>query len=227
MGISYNPSSVIDNSLVLHLDAANPRSYPGSGSTWLDMSQYVNNCTLYNSPTFSTSNNGIFNFDATNDYADFFAPNLTTTATIEMWCKIGAAYANKMFMGWGSYDVYCGNSNIGYNTGNGDVYGISSATVSSLGLVGNWKHYIFEMRSDVSYTNNKIYINTTSQSLSQQLSTEVSKNFNSGNGRIACWRNDTNYLMPMDCAVFKIYNRSLTQAEINQNFNAQRGRFGV
>lgn len=215
--------------LVLYYDAGISASYPGSGTTWYDMQSFSNNATLVNGPTYSSNNQGYITFDGANDYADFYAPNLTTTATIEMWCNITAGYPNKMFMGWNAYDVYCGVNAIGYNTGNGDVYGIPQAQVTALGCVGNWKQYIFEMRSDVSYTNNKMYINTASQSLSQLNSTESSgaRNFNSGYGRIALWRANTGYEMPMNCAIFRVYNKSLSQEQINQNFNAFRDRFNI
>ena len=176
----------------------------------------------------SFDSNAQMTFDGTNDYLDFTAPNLSGTATVEMVCKIGSGYSDKMFMGWSAYDVWCGSGHLGYNTGNGDVYGISSSTVSSLGLVNNWKHYIFEMRSDVAYTNNKIYINGASQTLSQQLSGEApgNRNFNSGNGRIADWRL-TGYYMPMDCAVFKVYNRALSAGEVRQNYLHYKTRFNL
>ena len=176
----------------------------------------------------SFDSNAQITFDGTDDYLDFTAPNLSGTATIEMVCKIGSGYAGKMFMGWYAYDIWCGSGHLGYNTSNGDVYGISSSTVSSLGLVNNWKHYIFEMRSDVSYTNNKIYINGALQTLSQQLSGEAAgnRNFNSGNGRIADWR-ITGYYMPMDCNVFKVYNRALSAGEVRQNYLHYKTRFNL
>ena len=176
----------------------------------------------------SFDSNAQMTFDGTNDYLDFTAPNLSGTATIEILCKIGSGYSDKMFFGWSAYDVWCGSGHLGYNTANGDIYGISSSTVSSLGLVNNWKHYIFEMRSDVAYTNNKIYINGASQTLSQQLSGEApgNRNFNSGNGRIADWRL-TGYYMPMDCAVFKVYNRALSAAEVRQNYLHYKTRFNL
>jgi hypothetical protein len=184
---------------------------------------------LTNGVTYSSGYGGNWGFDGTNDYMNFTAPDLGTTTTVEMWCKIGSGYSDKMFFGWYAYDVWCGGGNLGYNTAGGDVYGISAASVSSLGLVNNWKHYVFEMRSDVSYTNNKIYINGVSQTLSQQFGGEVpsNRNFNSGNGRIACWLVDLNYPMPMDCSIFKVYNRALTQQEINQNFNAYKNRYNL
>jgi hypothetical protein len=214
----------------LCLDAANTKSYPGSGTSWVDLSGNGNNGTLTNGPTFNSANSGSIVFDGSNDYVDFYAPNLNTIATVEMWCKIGAGYSSstgKMFFGWYRHSVWCGSGNLGYNTSNGDVYGISSSTVSSLGLVDNWKHYVFEMRADVSYTNNKIYINATPQTLSQLLATENSgwRNFNGGAGRIAAWSFDINYCMPMNCASFRVYNRILSPAEILQNYNATKGRF--
>ena len=86
------------------------------------------------------------------------------------------------------------------------------------------------MRSDVAYTNNRIYINGASQTLSQQLASENSanRNFNNGIGRIALWSGGTSsFQMPMDCAVFNVYNRALTQNEISQNYNATKTRFGL
>lgn len=230
MAFIHSPR-VVTNGLQLYLDAANIKSYPGSGTTWKNLGIENPSGSLVNGPTFDSGNWGSIAFDGTNDYATFFAPNITTTATVEMWAKIGAGYSNKMFFGWLFHSIYCVNGAIGYNTGNGDSYGISSTTVTNLGLVGNWKHYIFEMRSDVSYTNNKLYINTSLQSLSQQLGSEnaVNRTFNSGNGGIALWRGDSNpaYCMPMNCSIFKVYNRILSIEEIQQNFNATRARFGV
>lgn len=228
MGVAYNPS-IVTNGLVLYLDAANNRSYPGTGTAWSDLSGNGNNGTLVNGVGYNSANGGSLSFDGVDDYCDFFAPSLGTTTTVDMWINLGSGYSSKMFFGWLLYDIWCGSGHLGYNTGNGDVYGISSSTVSSLGLVNNWKHYVFEMRSDVSYTNNKIYINTISQTLSQQQSSENvgSRTFNSGNGRISGWRNNTNYPIPMNCASFRVYNRALTTEEITQNFNAIRGRFGI
>jgi hypothetical protein len=227
MGIVYN-TSIVRNGLVLHLDAANGKSYSGTGTNWTDLSGFSNNVTLVNGVGYNSANNGAMVFDGVDDYVDFFVPNLSTTTTVEMWAKI-TSFAGGMFFGWGVYDVYTPSGMLGYNTANSDVYGLSAATVTSLGLASNWKHYIFEMRSDVSYTNNKIYINGVSQTLSQQLSTEASANrsFNSGNGRISGWKTDSSYRIPMSCTVFKVHNRALSAQEISQNFNATRGRYGI
>ena len=226
MCLNRDYEQITTNGLVLDLDAGFSCSYPRTGSTWSDMSLSGSNSS-FGGVTYSSSEGGTFVFDGTDDYIDFVAPNLGGTATVEMWCKIGAGYSGKMFMGWLYYDIYCANGDIGYNTGAGDVYGISASTVNSLGIVNAWAHYVFEFRSDVPYTNNKIYINGVEQSVSQRLSSEApgNRNFNGGNGRIAVWRGDLNYCMPMSCSVFRVYNRSLTAAEVNQNYQAQKGRY--
>ena len=206
--------------------ACNEEIYNTSSTTWVDLSGSNNNSTLANGVSYSLVNQAVLSFDGSNDYATFYAPALGSVATIEMWAKITDTN-NKMLFGFYYYDVWFYGP-MGFNTANSDIYGISGATISSLVLVNSWRHYVFVMRTDVSYTNNKIYINATSQSLSQQSGTESSSNrtFNSGNGKIASW-GATDRFMPMDLGLFRIYNRELSATEILQNFNAYRQRFGV
>lgn len=224
----FSGPKVVNDGLVLHLDAANIRSYPKTGLTWKNSKGSGDN-TLINGVTYSSSNLGIMVFDGVDDAVNFTAPNLGTTTTVVMWVKLGASYSNKMFFGWSRYDVYCPNGEIGFNTAGGDCHGISASTATSLGVVNAWKHYVFEMRSDVSYTNNKIYVNTIRQSLTQLRGTEgaANRNFNGGAGRIAGWLSDNNYRMPMSCGKFSVYNRALTETEIQQNFEATRSRYGI
>lgn len=229
--LNFDYENILTSGMVLNLDSGFSVSYPTSGTTIYDISSGNNNATLVNGISFNPNGSsfdggGSLTFDGVDDRVDFYAPNLSGTASVEMWCKIGSDYSNRMFMGWQYYDVYTAGGSIGYNTGNGDVYGISQSTVNSLGIVNEWAHYIFEFRSDVAYTNNKIYVNGVSQTLSQQYSGEASgnRNFNSGYGKIATWGGG-GYNMIMECAVFRVYNRSLTQSEITQNYNAQKGRF--
>lgn len=220
-------TEIVDNGLVLHLDAGNPRSYPTSGTSLKDIAGNTN-LTISGTSSFSSSNNGYIILDSVDDYIDFTAPNLGNTVSVELWCRT-TNIDGKMFFGWLRYDVFCSGGAIGYNTAASDVYGLTSTQVTNLGLLNNWKQYVFIMRTDVSYTNNKIYINGANQPLSQILATESAGNrtFNSGAGRLAGWRADTNYRMPMNLGSFKVYNRELAATEISQNFEALRGRYGI
>ena len=164
-------------------------------------------------------------------YIDFKAPiGTSTTVTVEMWARLNKEYQYRMFFGWSLYSVYTGaNGALGFNTGNGDLFGISISKVQSLNIIENWVHYVFEMRSDVAYTNNKMYINGNEQSLTIQTGSELStnRNFNGGIGRIGGWGYDTKYLFNGDISTFRVYNRSLTKDEIMKNYNSERGRYQI
>ena len=88
----YGPK-IVTSGLVLCLDAANKRSYPGTGTTWTDLSGNSNNGTLTNGPTFSAGNQGSIVFDGTNDYAyqSLFTNAITTTLTFDVWVKFSDA----------------------------------------------------------------------------------------------------------------------------------------
>ena len=216
-----------NSGLVLHLDAGNPASYSGSGTTWNDLSGNGSNVTL-TSTSFSSSNGGSIVFNGTTSYADFTANvGSTNVVTVEMWVKTNSlTNPTGMYFGFGLYDAWTSGGNIGYNTSAGDLYGVPSAQVDNLGIVGGWRHLVFVMYTG-SKTNNKIYVNGEAQTMSQVYGTfgSVNSNFNSGNGRISSWRNDLNWRMNMNVANFKVYNRELTSQEITNNFNANKSRF--
>ena len=221
-------NSIVTNGLVLALDAGNPKSITSGSLTWSSLTNPQYSGSLVSGAYYTPPNLGSIVFDGVNNYADFTAPNITSTASVEMWAKIGSGYNNKMFFGWNLYDIYCEGFAVGYNTSNSDVYGLSSASFNALGTVGNWAHYIFEMYSG-SYLSNKIYINGISYPLTQVAGTQNPTRtvFNNGNGRIALWRAGTGYNMPMSCSIFKVYNKTLTAQEVLQNYNAVKTRFGL
>ena len=226
MGLDHSPIIVTDG-LSLYTDAVNTRSYVGSGTTVNGLVSGIG-LTLVNGVGFGTTGTKYFILDGTNDNITFSTPNPGTILSIELWAKI-KLFNGGMIFGFNLYDVWTADGRIGFNTAQGDQYGISSTQVTNLGLLNQWKHYVFEMRSDVPYTNNKIYINSQNQSLSQLLGSEGSsnRNFNSGNGRISSWLADNNYYIPMDLAQFRTYNRALTATEIVQNYNATKKRYGL
>jgi hypothetical protein len=228
MGTNSGPFSAIDG-LIYCLDPANPRSYPGTGTGVTELSRVSANPALNSGVAYYASPKGYFEFDGVNDNIPFTLTNFGTTTTVEIWMKM-KAFVGGMPFGFALYDIWTGggaSGTLGYNTASGDSYGLTSTQVTNLGLFNQWKHYIFEMRSDVAYTNNKIYINGQSQTLSQVGGTEgtANRNFNSGNGRISSWLNDNGYHQPMDIALFRVYNRALSSGEVLQNYNALSKRF--
>jgi hypothetical protein len=222
---SVSITCISNSGLVLHLDAGNPASYNGSGTTWNDLSGNGSNVTL-SSTTYNAANGGSIVFNGTTSYADFTANiGSTSVVTVEMWVKSNTL-ADGMYFGFNIYDAFIKDGSIGFNTANSDQYGITSSNVNYLGVKGAWRHLVFVMNAG-SKTNNKIYVNSESQSLQQILGSfnPANATFNSGVGRISSWRNDLNWRMNMNVANFKVYNRALTLQEITNNFNANKSRF--
>jgi hypothetical protein len=226
MGLGHSPSIVMYGS-VLSFDGANLRSYVGSGITINGLVSGIG-FTLVNGVGFGTTGTRYFIFDGTNDNIPFNIPNVGTTVSIEMWARINS-FSNGMPFGFNLYDVWANSGRLGFNTAASDIYGLTSTQVTNLGLLSQWKHYVFEMRTDVSYSNNKIYINGQNQSLSQVTGTENTGNrgFNSGNGRISSWLFSDVFFIPMDLAQFRAYNRALSPQEVLQNYNATKKRYGL
>ena len=218
--------------LILHYDAANIASYNG-GNTIYDLSGNANHGTIslgYAPATVPTiGTNKVIRFPVSqNTKIDFAANELTASRiTVEMWA-LEDDFANGMFFGWYIHDVWTYGGTLGFNTGQGDVYGIPAARINQLNIRDRWAHYVFVMNAG-DYTQNKIYINGVEQSLSQQYSSQYAPyaNFNSGNGRIGGWRLENSYQQVMDLGVFKIYNRQLTQAEITTSYNENLARFST
>jgi hypothetical protein len=222
---SVSITCLTNSSLVLHLDAGNPASYNGAGTTWNDLSGNGSNVTLV-STTYSSSNGGSIVFNGTSSYANFNANIGSTNAvTVEMWVKTNTL-GDAMYFGFNIYDAFINSGSIGFNTANSDQYGIPSSKVDYLGIQGSWKHLVFVMYFG-SKTNNKIYVNGDRQALEQILGSFNNSNagFNNGAGRISSWLNGLSWLVNMNLASFKIYNRELTTQEITNNFNATSTRF--
>lgn len=224
-------STPIDTTnLVLNLDAGNPSSYSGSGTTWTSLTG-TNNATLQNGPTFDTANGGTILFDGSNDYASCASSSDfafgTGDFTLEMWIKhgtSGSAYQHLFALpdqntfGLKAYDngtfgqIYFYSS--AYNTDGT----IPNTTTSSWVLDRNtWNHIVFLRQSSIGYG----YKN----GLLKGSKTSFNNNFSSQTLNIG-WGWGSEY-RSKNIAVARIWKRALSQAEITSSFNALRGRFGL
>lgn len=225
MGIAYN-TSIVRDGLVLHLDAANRKSYPGTGTVWYDLSGNGSNGSMVNGVSIT---NNILSMDGVDDVVQITSwPRTSTTGyyTVEMLAK-WRSDTSDMFMGFTTYDIYNREGHLGFNTGTADIYGVTSTRVTELGLVGYWKHYIFVFSTQVQ--NNEIWVNGTKETLGQALGATnlTSTRSFSSQVNIGTWPNGNQYVPYLDVSTFKIYNKKLSSTEIHQNFNAMRGRYGI
>jgi hypothetical protein len=221
MAVAYN-SSIVTDGLVLCLDAANPKSYPGSGTTWFDLSGNGNNGTSSGGTSFSNLNGGCFSFDGTDD--EIISTNSSSVqvnaGTIGAWFNgtsnnTGYRGIIAKQMAWGLFLL--NNILETYDWGNG----VTRTTGITLGN-NTWNNAVMTF-TDISGTpsnNAKIYLNgrlvlTTTIRLSNHTVTVQIGEANAGqhfNGNIA--------------NAF-VYNRVLSEDEVQRNFNALRGRFGI
>ena len=211
----------------LNLDATNPSSYSGSGTTWTDLSGNGYNATLNNGVAYSALNGGYLSFDGADDYCNFTMAKIGTTITVEIWANY-STLIDRMIFGFGYYDVYAsngGNGIIGFNTGAGDIYGVN--IINNLGVLNQWAHFVFVMNTG-SYVNNKIYINGVSQTMVQIQGSNNSSNtnFNNGVGVIGTWA-PAGYYYSGYMSTFRIYNKELNQSEVLQNYNVTKDRYDL
>jgi len=232
MAISYNPRIVTDG-LVLALDAGNTKSYPGSGTTWTDLSGNGNNGTLINmdGPNLDSANGGSFTFDGINEYISISNLGLSDH-TIEGWINSsdgsqGGADGNTIISIIGTYSAV--------GTAKYTYIGVLGNNVLTFRMDdGNISHRVI---ADVTYTDNQWYhtaitYNSNGTTIAylngeQLQSRSYTPNvvFNNTPFNVSRAENGKyfNGLVP----IVRSYNRALTASEIQQNFNATRSRFGI
>jgi len=222
---------IVMDGLIVNLDAGITQSYSGSGTVWTDINGLgsKNNGTLINGPTFSSSNGGGIIFDGSNDYALIPIPNYSTTPTITVEGFIKWVSLNDgMFLGFNNNDVWTYQNTLGFNNGQSNVIGISANDVSNLSLVGNYHHYAFVMKQNQLLSTFKMYIDTNSKTLTPQVNSNGNSASFTSNIALASWTRSGGggFNGNVEFGSLRIYNRELTQEEITQNYNAQKGRFG-
>ena len=234
--------SIVTSGLVLNLDASNASSYPGSGTSWFDLSGNSNNGTLTNGPTFNSANGGSIVFDGSNDYATLGASIPTNLRlgqgnfTIDFW-----VYPN----GTGTYSI-CGNLNDA--DGGGSYWVIINSTYAGLHTVQFGYAGIFDVGAGYKFGTTALPINVWSNVILSRIGTTMTCYINGSSYATPITVNNftgnfnIDYLIGMSksgggfssyplngrLAILRIYNGvGFTQSEISQNYNATRARFGL
>jgi hypothetical protein len=218
MALNHSPK-IVTSGLVLALDAANPKSYPGSGTVWTDLSGKGNNGTLVNGVGYSGDNLGSLVFDGVNDYVNCGNIGNTSTSSYEIWFRITSIPGDSRVLfsdnitkaGLGFYQS---NSFILSSGGSGDTQRLCD--LNNLNSSG-WNYVV------VVYNNKtpSCFINTIEASyFGTNYWTNTTNNFEIG--RRSSGSNFAGFI-----GIVKIYNRVLSSLEIQQNFNALRGRYGI
>jgi hypothetical protein len=235
--------NIVTDGLVLYLDAANAKSYPGSGTTWFDISGNNNHVTLYNGVNFSSENGGYLIFDGTNDYAASIN-NINLTSydyiAVEVFYKCNSSIVAMIFEHTADW-----NSNPG---------GFGLATNSNGGAsVNNCNHtnHNTEVARNYLVTNNSIWSNNLN--LYSKISDSTGRltyvngglvDFSSLNGyptstitspggqfanAIFYIGSRAGSIIPFNGNIssLKMYGIKLPSQEILQNYNTIKTRFGL
>jgi hypothetical protein len=235
--------SIITSNLVLNLDAANPSSYPGTGTTWTDISGNGNNATLINGTSYDSSNSGVMLLDGVNDYIQ--VPNSSlfqnnTNMSLSIWVNFSSIPVNTMsLMNKGPQDsslnrnyfwLHYSNSGTpstqklwwegGSGTSGTDFFQLTYNWVPSLNA---WYNITTTFEPNLV----KIYLNG-----SLVANTATTVNFIGANNAlypfsIGSYRGSISYFFPGKLNLPLFYQKTLSASEVSQNYNAVKSRYGL
>jgi hypothetical protein len=213
MALAHSPRIVTDG-LVLCLDAGNTKSYPGSGTTWTDLSGRGNNGTLVNGVGYNGSNLGSLSFDGVDDYVQF---STVSVQTVCFWGRMEDGIPRLA-------GLVCTSA-----TGDGALRTDPTGTFRT-SPDGNDFHsgftssFMINGVSNLSDNGSGGFVIPNGRTLQQDFYV----------GAIGNARNLSTISHTFLGRVYKgrvyavyLYNRQLTNTELLQNFNALRGRFGI
>jgi hypothetical protein len=233
MSLNHSPRIVTDG-LVLCLDAADPKSYNGSGTTWFDRSIGRNDFSLINSPiyngdSFSTSVTRYFNGPSSNDITG----DNQLYLTLSNWVRFTDTSTNRYIVNLKRqatdstlFSINCNNGGAGkfsalFRNRANTTHLYLNSTLSTYN--DNKWHNVTIVADDTVvrlYIDGEFDVEDTSGGIQSVAGNTALANlgaFNSG----------SNTHFTGDIAQTLIYRKALTTGEIYQNFNAQKGRFGL
>jgi hypothetical protein len=228
LGVFAGPD-INESGLVLSLDAANRKSYPTTGTTWTDLSGLGNTGTLVNGVGYNGSNGGALSFDGANDYVTIptssnWSFGLNDFA-VDMWIYPTSYASSSGFPTILQIPPYYSSSPSGIllcltSGGNLTLFTNTQYSSNVIAPLSRWTHCVYTRLSGIlnyyaqtvagSTANLSTFSITNSQSL--KIGADLQYNSDYFIGRIS---------------TVKIYNRALSAAEVQRNFLAMRGRFGI
>jgi len=206
-------------------------SYPGTGATWTDLSGNGNNATLINGPTFSAANGGQIAFNGSTQFATM-PRSVGASFSLELWINTtssGGASSGEWWDGLAILDadvsgpgndfgLAIGAGRLMFGNGNPD----STLKTTSTYNTGNWIQSVATRNNTTGarqiFVNGVLVVGDTASTQSLNAATQmVLARFQSASfGFLAC-----------NVAIVRAYNIAFSPAQVAQNFDADRGRFGL
>ena len=216
MGVKVGPR-IIQNGLILDVDAAVPRSYSGTGLTANGLIGGIGGTLVYG-VSFGTANNGFFIFDGASDHINFGNSSTLqqSTGSLSAWTKAsspGSGYRG-IIAKQGAYGLFYTDSVL-------VAYDWAAATPRSTGIDiadNTWKNVVLTYQSGVS-NGTRIYINGVSVlTTTITIQSQVANLFGGAEA-------NANQFASCQISSFNMYSRVLTPQEVLQNYNTTKGRF--
>ena len=224
--------SLVTSGLILNLDASKAASYPGTGTTWTDLSPTGNNGTLTNGVGYSSLNSGALTFDGINDYVNMGnnpAYNLLNLS-VSTWVKPTAGGGETLSTIIGRYANISGTSgwSINYDKSTNKFYVDGRESLAAFLRLSSNNTYAINNWYNVTWTKSgstwSLYVNGV---LDIQLTLgNGTTTFPTDNMHIGTLRDTGNwYYGKQEISTVNIYNRALTTSEVLQNYDATKSRF--
>jgi len=228
-----NNFSIVQDGLVLHLDAGLPVSYPGTGTVWQDLSQFgLNASAVGGTPSYSNVNGGVTIVSGNNwSVPDNQALKLTGTRTLIAWFKMSALTGGAGIAGKANSSV--NGLALGYGWSNGGFMALAWNSSNSPALsrdlqrdINQWNYLVALIDSSsnrVIYAFDALGVRTaSSDAASQSWNNTLPFGIGAANGN-----GDSRVPGGSQFGSVFVYNRALSFAELEQNFNSTRGRYGI
>jgi len=227
---------IVQDGLVLNLDAAVDQSYPGNGTTWSNLTNTTASGTLVNGPTFTNEYGGGVVFDATDDYVtlnNMSSYQLLTSdyISIDVWFK------SNSFAGFSRKYLFENRSSTGSQgtnpflifvdrtsdiAGNLRVYGGQGQTNVANISIDTIYNLVMTIDTTSSTNNFNIYLDNVKTTDSENITNTANISDVMYLGK-AYVENDYRWNGPI--YRFSMYNKILSDEEVLQNYNATKGRF--
>ena len=222
---NYYGGPIVTDGLVFAVDASNLVSYESGSTLAYQLTGSVNSGSLTNGVTFLSNTGGTWGFDGTDDFINFgnSAPInfiYTNPFSLEAWFNPNATSGFKHIIGktYANYRVAQNGSAVSFRL---DANNLAFQT-SGILVAGKWHHMVATWEP-LTFTG-RIYIDGILAATSTNATvdwTDTSANFQVGNSP------GESYYFNGNIALGRVYNKTLSAAEVSQNFQAQRTRFGI
>lgn len=237
MSNQYGPRIITDG-LVLCLDAGNSKSYPGTGTVWTDLSGNNNNGTLTNGPAYSSANRGSIAFDGTDDKVSCGSSGLNNLISFSLllWInKISSSsggngfdrlIAKRSSGGSGWWDLYTSSTHtiaLSADFITTDIVRETSNTIS----LNKWNMVSCTWDGSSSASNIKFYINNLETSYTTTTNGVGGRASESTNVAVIGGGDFGNRPFYGNMSQILVYNKVLSLSDIQQNYNATKGRYAL